>query len=185
MAFILLKDLQSYPTKKPEDHEIIKKKWDEYFDYLKSVKNKIPKSVYAFATADWHYNAFDARCPHDAWLDECKFNEVSKVNDKFALKPVEIYLKLLGAYHNGYIELRYKNIHEYKFESKRNFLLANLKSGYHHQDWLRDEIRLSENDFIIHEIEWFNANWIIECKDIEYKWIPFEENQSNDMTPKI
>lgn len=108
MTFILSTDLNFYNESNStwEDQENFNLKWDEYKKYLKSLKNKIPNSAYKFATADWHYKTDDARCPHDSWLEQLNFNEVSEQNGKFELKSTEMYLKLLGAYHNGHLELR-------------------------------------------------------------------------------
>ena len=164
------------------DDEIkrISEEFETYVNYLESIKDKIPPSVYEFATAEWHFNTRDARCPHDAWLEEIKFGEIEK-GEKFEIRPIEIYIKLLGAYHNGHIEIRYENIHSYSFNSNRGFRISEYKGEYFHGDWLRDEIRLSENEFVIHEIEWENGNWQIEAEDIEYKWIPFDAAQTTDM----
>lgn len=186
MTYILSTDLDFYDKSDTsiEDWENFKAKWNEYREYLKSLKGKIPNSAYKFATAEWHYKTDDARCPHDAWLEDFKMDEVANKDGKFELKSTDVYLKLLGAYHNGHLELRYKNLQEYVFKTYKDFFSPEKLNGFLHHDWLRDEIRLSENGFVIHEIEWFNAHWIIECEDIEHKWIPFAEKQSNDMSPK-
>jgi hypothetical protein len=43
-----------------------------------------------------------------------------------------------------------------------------------HGDWLYDEFRVGPAGFVIHEIEWVNANWIIEARDVEFSWSPFK-----------
>jgi hypothetical protein len=88
---------------------------------------------------------------------------------------------LLGPHHDGKLELTYRNVHSYSFVSHRGFRIdRNEEKGvYFHGDWLTDEVRLSENDLVIHEIEWEHADWLIECKDIEAKWKPFEHNERN------
>ena len=83
-------------------------------------------------------------------------------------RSAEIFIRLLAAYHDGYIELTYKNVQSYSFK-KQDF------SSLSHDDWLYDEIRVSENDFVLHEIEWVNSDWLIECEDIFYEWKPFKE----------
>ena len=95
----------------PESDEFKKgqEEFESYKSYLKSLEDKIPPSAYEFATAEWHFNTRDSRCLHDSWLWEIKFGEVENY-EKFELRPNEIYIKLLGAYHNGFIEIRYKNI---------------------------------------------------------------------------
>ncbi len=186
MVFILSKDIVSYKKNESEnyeDFEIFKIQWLNYQKYLKSNKEKIPSSAYDFATAEWHYNTMDARCLHDSWLEEYRFGEVSESQGKFKLKSTKMYLKLLGAYHNGYLKIHYKNLKEYSLKSNRDFFAPVDFKGFVHHDLLHDEVRLSESGFVIHEIEWVNANWIIECEDIFYEWIPFIKDQSNDMTP--
>lgn len=182
MTYILSSDLDYIKNWEWEDYQNFQAKFNEYRKYLKSLKGKIPNSAYKFATAEWHYKTDDARCTHDSWLEELKFNEVSEEDGKFEFKSAELYLKLLGAYHNGHLEIRYKNIKEYTFKGFKNFFAPDRSSGFIHHDWLRDEIRLSESGFVIHEIEWMNAHWVIECEDIESNWIPFNENQTTDMS---
>jgi hypothetical protein len=45
-----------------------------------------------------------------------------------------------------------------------------------HRDWRYDELRLSKDGRILHEIEWHGANevgsWLIEASDVELRWIP-------------
>jgi len=46
--------------------------------------------------------------------------------------------------------------------------------NYRHSQgsWHIDEISFSSNGLIIHEIEWDKGgHWIIECNDIEYRWL--------------
>jgi hypothetical protein len=184
MTYILSTDLdfEGMNDWKLEDYEKFQVKFNEYRKYLKSLKNKIPNSAYKFANADWHYDTGDARCPHDAWLEELKFGEVYEEKGKFEFKSAELYLKLLGAYHNGHLEIVYKNLREYSFKGFKDYLAPQKLNGFIHHDWLRDEIRLSETGNVIHEIEWVNAHWLIECEDIESNWISFDENQTTDMS---
>jgi aminomethyltransferase len=183
VAYILNKDLEFYSKHDTtsRDFEDFNAAWENYYSYLRSLEGKIPKSAYEFANAEWHYKTSDARCPHDAWLEELRIGEVEEQSGKFELKPIEIYVRLLGAYHDGHLEFIYKNIHQYSMNSERDFLLSKHKGGFYHHDWMRDEIRLSEDGFVIHEIEWLNARWIIECEDIECKWIPFDPDKLTDM----
>lgn len=86
--------------------------------------------------------------------------------DRKQFRTIEIKVVLLGAYHNGNIEITYKKVRQYS--------IAKEDTRSDHDDWIVDEIRLSEDGFVVHEIEWENKpNWIIECEDIEFKWKPF------------
>jgi len=161
MAFILKRD-------RPENSiEEFRKNWKAYEDYLESVKERLPQSAYEFATAERHYNFEDHKAPHDGWLEEMVVRELSS-GERKQFRSTEIFIRLLAAYHDGYIELTYKNVQSYSFK-KQGF------SSLSHDDWLYDEIRVSENDFVLHEIEWVNSDWLIECEDIFYEWKPFRE----------
>jgi len=77
-------------------------------------------------------------------------------------------LRLLGAYHDGYIEIRYPRIFRYAL---------NIEHGaYGQRDWHCNEFRLSESGNLIHEIDWCGAGdigtWLIEASDIEFTWFP-------------
>ncbi len=127
----------------------------------------MPTSAYEFAAADWRMNTEDHRCPHDAWLEHIKIFEISS-GERNQHRFSQIEIKLFGAYHDGYLFLHYKNVNQYS--------LNKIGKNKSHGDWLYDEIRLSENDFVLHEIEFANnAIWQIECEDIEVKWTKFED----------
>jgi hypothetical protein len=77
-------------------------------------------------------------------------------------------VRLLGAYQDRYIELRYPRVFSYRL---------NIDDGKLGQrDWRYDEFRLSERGHLIHEIEWSGlhptGSWIIEASDIEIDWVP-------------
>ena len=142
---------------------------DRYREYLASLEGKLPSSAYAFATAEWHYDYHDHRCPHDAWVEHLTIQEPSS-GERRQIRGLDIQVRLLGAYHDGYIELSYKNVNGYQLS------YAPGPSCGGHSDWLVDEIRLSEHGNVVHEVVfWSNARWYIECEDIEYKWLPFNE----------
>ena len=80
---------------------------------------------------------------------------------------MEIKVQLLGAYHDGHIELRYSNVRGYSLASNMGIL--------DHGDWLYDEIRLSVEGHVLHEVEWSKGGrWLIECGDVAYEWMPLD-----------
>lgn len=161
MAFILNSD-------RPENSfEEWREAWQAYCDYLESVKERLPKSAYEFATAEWHYNFSDHKAPHDGWLEELIIREPAS-GDRKQHRLLDIFIRLFAAYHDGFIELTYKNVRSYSFSKESALFLG-------HSDWLYDEIRLSENGFVLHEIEWVNGEWLIECEDIFYEWKALEK----------
>jgi len=146
--------------------------WQKYQDYLASIEGKVPPSAYMFATADWHYDYHDPRCPHDAWVEHLIIHEHS-FDDRDSIRGLDIQVRLLGAYHDGYIELSYKSVNDYQLSYAPGPVMGA------HSDWMDDEIRLSEHGKVIHEIVFVNARWYIECEDIAYEWRPFDQETSD------
>ena len=131
-----------------------------YQAYLASVKSRFPKSAYELATSDWYYNARDHRCPHDGWLETLDFAE-SASGQRKEVRSLSMRARLLGAYHDRYIEYSYPEVHRYDLELER--------AGKGHGDWRYDEFRLSESGLLLHEIEWAGGgHWLIEATDVNF-----------------
>lgn len=153
MPWILRKSLSEDIT-----IEEVKERYRRYFDYLASVRPQLPDATYAFATADWHY-ADDPRAPHGAWLEDVAIH-IPSLGKRSEIRGCNIDVRLLGAYHDGYIELHYRDVYTYSLVSA--------------SEWQVDEIRLTRGGRIVHEIV-FDAGirWKIECYEITYEWKPF------------
>lgn len=157
MTYILRKDRPS------NSNEEWQSGWSAYGEYLESVKARLPPSAYQFAAAPWHYNFEDHRSPHDAWLEAVEIREPASGQRK-EKRTIEIVARLFSAFHDGHIELKYSAVQCYSLSS------GSANAG--HGDWLYDEIRLSDQGHVLHEIEWSEGGtWLIECRDVEYKWI--------------
>lgn len=171
MTYILTRDL---PDRNSHIYnQRYKEGWRNYQTRLQKIKKSMPPSVQEFALADWHYNSSDHRCPHDAWLEHIIIREPAS-GDRLQIRGLEIEIRLLGAYHDGHLEFLYKEVESYCLDrAQRPGRWAEKPKG--HGDWMIDELDLSEQGYILHEIEWLdNARWFIECRDFEFKWIPKE-----------
>ena len=135
-----------------------------YREYLQSVKERLPLSAFEFATAAWHYDYSDHRCPHDSWIESLTIDEPA-TGGRLQNRSLRISARLLGAFHDGHLLLGYADVQMYSLESPKT------PSG--HGDWLIDEIRLSDNGFVLHEVLLRNnSRWLIEAKDISCEWRP-------------
>ncbi len=138
---------------------------DRYRKYLEENKSKFPKNAYELATSTWWFDFSNHKCPHDSWLEKISIVEPAE-GERNEKRSTNIEVKLLGAYHDGYIKLKYRNVTSFKIDA------FNVKEG--HSDWCYDEFRISSNNLLIHEIEWSGyqdaSNWLIESEDIEYSW---------------
>ena len=129
-----------------------------YTQYLQSIKESLPASAFQFATTQWHYDHNDHRCPHDSWVESLTIKEPAG-GDRLQHRSVEISVRLLGAFHDGRILIDYADVQRYSLE--RPETLAG------HGDWLVDEIRLSENGLVLHEVLFrTDCRWLIEARDM-------------------
>lgn len=165
MAFILSTDV---PAGSEDDPAFFNSRVAAYREYLQSLRDKLPSSAYEFAMADSHYAPSSPQCPHDSWVESLTISEPYS-GARSEDRSIEISLRLLGAYHDGHIELTYQNVKSYSLETPAEFRMPPLDAG--HGDWLTDEIRLSPGGPVLHEIEFSRGSrWIIECGDILYRW---------------
>lgn len=137
-----------------------------YVNYLYSIKDKLPVSAYEFATAKWHYDINDHMCPHDSWIEKILINEIAK-GSRGEIRNIDIDIVCIGSYHDGNIVITYKNVASYNIVKKISNNIVNIGHG----DWLLDEIMMSDNNKVLHDILLSNESRIqIESDDISYLW---------------
>lgn len=160
------------------DVETVVASFKRYHEYVTSHSERFPPSAFALATSNWYFDFSDHRCPHDAWLEEVIISEPA-TGARNQERVTEIRVRLLGAYHDGHIELRYLGVIRYSLSSSSSVRGIG--------DWLYDEFRIHSNGHLIHEIEWAgvheedSAHWLIEASDVIFEWIP--NQRSEDITP--
>jgi hypothetical protein len=141
--------------------------YQRYKDYLQSVKAVFPPSAFTLASSDWYHDYRDHRCPHDAWLQSVVLSE-NTAGMRQEERTLSITIRLLGAYHDGYIELHYPRVFAYRLDA--------WEAGAGHKDWRYNELRLSDKNTLIHEIEWCGmrdtGRWLIEASDVAFRWLP-------------
>src|ERR1700710_540692 len=103
-----------------------------YKDYLGSVKAVFPPSAFALASSDWYHDYSDHRCPHDAWLESATVHE-NAAGERQENRSLSIAIRLLGAYHDGHIELLYPQVFAYRLG------MWDGQSGQ--EDWGHEELR--------------------------------------------
>ena len=152
-----------YLDSSEQDPHLLAQSHRNYQLYLSSIEDKLPPGAKAFATAPWHYDFGDSRCPHDAWVESLRVWEHASGTRK-EVRTTNIDVSLFGAYHDGVIRFEYRGVRRYSLAGQRS-------SG--HGDWLIDEVRLSDSGLVVHEVEFATgALWKIECTDFVYAWIP-------------
>jgi hypothetical protein len=144
-----------------------------YAEYLEKIKGALPKSALSFVTAHWHYQFLDRHCPHDGWVEHLKIWE-SASGDRKEYRQTQIALRLLGSFHDRYLELNYEDVRSYTLTAQPNGDHQASRNAWH-GDWLIDEVRLSENNLVLHEILFRNrSRWLIEASDFLWEWKPLK-----------
>lgn len=148
--------------------------WKAYQHHLSTYAKRLPPGALAFAQASWHYDTSDSRCPHDAWMEWVRIEEGPGTAPVHA-RSTQIVVRLLGARHDGHLELTYRNVLAYALDMPR-LGSGGRPEGSSHGDWLVDEVRSEgHRGRAIHEVEWASGtSWIIDCGEIEVVWLPLE-----------
>ena len=145
-----------------------------YRKYLEANQSRFPTSAFALASAEWYFDFGDRRCPHDSWLAVISAEEPA-TGTRREIRSFTMTVRLLGAYHDGYIELVYPDVYSYE--------LAGIHLGQGHGDWRYDEFRVCERGHVIHEIEWATFGqtnrWVIEASDVLHRWIPMKSGDGS------
>ncbi len=122
-----------------------------------------------FALAEWYRDPRDHRCPHDGWLEAVEITEPA-TGERSQIRTTAVTIRLLGAYHDGYVVLRYFRVQSYSLMAESG--AAGLG------DWLKDEFSLSHDGLIVHRIHWSGhgpqteAVWVFKAREITYEWVP-------------
>ena len=101
MTYILSKDLPDRDSLIYEKRR--KEQWRAYEQRLAKIAKRLPDSAREYALAEWRNNPQDHRCPHDSWLEHVIVREPSS-GERAQHRKLEIEVRLLGVYHDGYIE---------------------------------------------------------------------------------
>jgi len=82
------------------------------------------------------------------------------------IRSINILIRLLGAYHDGYLELRYENVRNFSVAGERT-----LHGISGHGDCLIDEITVADSGSVVHEILFRRGyRWKIESEEILADW---------------
>lgn len=142
-----------------------KRLWNLYREYLRENQARFPPGAHTLASSDWYFGFEDHRAPHDAWLESATFAEPA-LGARSEVRHLSLRLRLLGAYHDQWLEFFYPKVFAYEMSSQR--------SDAGHGDWLYDEFRLTSQGHLLHEIEWAGkagssgSRWLIEASDVEF-----------------
>jgi hypothetical protein len=143
--------------------------FESYKAHLEAIRDRLPIQVYEFASAPWHYDGGEQGL-HDSWVESLLIEELSS-GSRHQKRSLQIRVKLLGAYHDRYIELTYKKVRKYKLKAIKDKDVPMSNIG--HGDWLYDEFDVSRKGLVIHKVRFRSGStWQINCRDLEVNFIP-------------
>ena len=147
---------------------------EKYLQYLESMRGRLPPNTKHFVFHEDHYNFTSEKCLHDSWVQHLTLEE-RPLGTHGSDRVVNINLKLLGAFHDGYHHLTYHNVESYSLRLRKTARSATIIG---HGDWLIDEVTLNENGMVCHEIIFSDTGtWKIVCADISYRWSAGQPDQ--------
>jgi hypothetical protein len=134
-----------------------------YREQLYALRARFPPSAFAIATADWYYSLSDPRSPHDAWLTELRLIEHPRDNKDVRTRALDISVRLINGRHDRYLDFFYSGVSSYDLR------ISDGDLGQ--RDWRYDEFRLTEENKVVHEIEWYGprptGRWVIVASEIQ------------------
>ena len=109
-------------------------RWDQYFEYLRTIEQQFPPGLYSYASKWEHYSLDGRDSLHDAWLFGIHLSHRAK----------ELVLEFLGSRHDRKLILRYSGLAAYRVN-----LDVTFRDG--DRDVLAHEFRI-EDALVCHEI---------------------------------
>lgn len=136
--------------------------WSRYPDYLRSVRDRMPKGALAYAEALWHYDVENDACPRGFETQSLQVVRSKGVGED-VLPGVEIHLRLRQAGINLSIEFFYSKVQIFRTGIFR-FGDNELFRGYGH--WLADEVLVDDSGLVTHEVQFRNGDLLVECSEL-------------------
>jgi hypothetical protein len=141
--------------------------FDRYLAYLKTIQNKVPEHIYAFASDSRYFDFSSKTSLHDAWLESMTVRE-NTLGLRNEDRRLEIQLCLFGPYHDRHIHLKYSGVERYTFSTPSRHGEPRYTHTAH-GDLLTHEIRLGENGLFVHEILFERGStFLIEFADFSH-----------------
>lgn len=130
---------------------------------MREYRDRLPPMLFDFVINDWHYDHRDKRALHDMRLLTCAVAD----RDQAALESnITIDIKLLGAYNDRMLHLRYIDVQAYRLGLGTERQTGNARPlptdlRRSHGDVLIDEAVVKEDGLFLHAIE-FTSGTIFE-----------------------
>ena len=143
--------------------------WTGYEDALALIASRLPTNARKYALAAWHCDVTDHRCIHDAWIEAISVVE-NGTGPRKEKRGMGIVMRLLGAYHDRYLILKFPGVRRYRIEHP--LIEEQLRNDVAHGDVLDDSIQLTSSGTILYSMRMEFGGIEIEAKDVEFSQLP-------------
>ena len=121
----------------------MQRNFDEYMEYILSLKDVLPEELHKFSSNTEHYELNHPDSLHDAWVVSLLVKESRNASRPFNCN-LSVEINLLGQHHDRELILKYFNVSKYGFVGQRNELNAN---DTFHGDILSHEVGVKPEGF--------------------------------------
>jgi hypothetical protein len=140
-----------------------------YRSYFEANKHHFPSNARDFAGSAWHYDFSDPRCPHGASCGSIVMETPVEEIATDGYRGGEIQVRLLTPGRIGYLVLTYTRIRSHSLVLYTPMAEEETAS---YSSLIVDEVTLTEQGKVIHEVQFASGHWLIECADIISEWKP-------------
>jgi hypothetical protein len=139
-------------------------RFDDYFQYVESVRHQLSPEAYSFASNFDHYDLQSKTSLHDSWVQSVHIEE-SASGSRNEARQLGIRVSLLGPYHDRVLMLFYDNVSEYAINAK-----CSVAQAVAHGDIFTHEVRMTDGQHVIHEILFASGStFLVQCRDLRFE----------------
>ena len=106
--------------------------WDHspYWQYLESVRGRMPEHLFEFASDPRNHNLDDPNGLHDAWLEYWRISELPKLEGRNKDRRLQIEACFLGPRHDRHIHLTYGDVQQYAVQNTGELGMAPRRTPF-------------------------------------------------------
>ncbi len=134
--------------------------YGRYAEYLDTIRARLPRNVYEFASNASNFDLSSHSSLHDSWLEFFNIVECAE-GTKHGVRSIGIRTCYLGPFHDKRILINYMGVISYSIQTPRAFRFPpSNQTG--HGDLITHEIRL-DDDLLVHELIFSRGSTINIC----------------------
>jgi hypothetical protein len=139
-------------------------RFDEYFEYIESIRDKLSAEAHQFASNFEHYSLQGKASLHDACIQRIEIEE-SASGVRSEVRELGMRMQLLGPYHDRTLLISYDKVSMYAIGAR-----CGVSQPVAHGDIFTHEVRISEDQQIVHEVFFTSGStFCVTCRNIRFE----------------